>query len=168
MASLREVSSLPLAKSTIDELVKHGFRMASDLAGMKPLELCQEIKSFTPALALNVLNCVHKCSLPEEGDFSSAPTAAVTTSAKDLLMKMGIHRPLISFCKEIDTMLGGGVMMGQLTEFCGVPGVSSLPVTVRACTDTFCRSERLSLPFNWPLTCRSLRCLTATVVKRCI
>jgi len=31
---------------------------------------------------------------------------------------------IITFCSGMDEMLGGGVALGQVTEFCGVPGAS--------------------------------------------
>jgi len=31
---------------------------------------------------------------------------------------------IITFCSGMDDMLGGGVALGQVTEFCGVPGAS--------------------------------------------
>lgn len=133
MANIREITSLPLAPSVIDELVKHGFRHVSDLEGMKPLDLSQEVKSLTPEAALHVIQCAQKSGLTADPSLATAShgfaapsdaSSCLQTTAKDLLMKMGIHRPLITFCREIDTMLGGGVLMGQITEFCGVPGVS--------------------------------------------
>jgi RAD51-like protein 2 len=32
-------------------------------------------------------------------------------------------RRIITFCSDLDAILGGGVPTGQVTEFCGVPGV---------------------------------------------
>ena len=29
---------------------------------------------------------------------------------------------VITFCADMDNMLGGGVAMGEVTEFCGAPG----------------------------------------------
>jgi predicted ATP-dependent serine protease len=41
-----------------------------------------------------------------------------------LLVAMHAEKHIITFCKEMDNMLGGGLSRGQITEFCGVPGVS--------------------------------------------
>lgn len=40
------------------------------------------------------------------------------TSAKDMLQQRKDIRPIITFCKAIDTMLGGGIPRGEMTEFC--------------------------------------------------
>lgn len=32
------------------------------------------------------------------------------------------RRHIITFCHAMDQMLGGGVAVGEVTEFCGVPG----------------------------------------------
>lgn len=39
-------------------------------------------------------------------------------SAFELLHKEGSRNPIITFSDEIDTMFGGGVPVGALTEFC--------------------------------------------------
>jgi RAD51-like protein 2 len=127
--STRELISLPLAPSLIDNLAQHGFRVLSDFDGMKPLDLCQEIKSLTPEIALQVLQEVSKNKLQDNDQIQTsgyygAAHNSLQTTAKDLMMKMSVHRPIITFCKEVDMMLGGGIPIGQITEFCGVPGVS--------------------------------------------
>lgn len=32
------------------------------------------------------------------------------------------QRHIITFCHDMDQMLGGGVAVGEVTEFCGAPG----------------------------------------------
>jgi len=44
-------------------------------------------------------------------------------SALDLLLKEGGQNRIITFCHDIDSTLNGGIALGKLTEFCGVPGV---------------------------------------------
>jgi hypothetical protein len=44
-------------------------------------------------------------------------------SARDLITDPSKNGgPVITFCKDLDILLGGGVQMGAITEFCGVPG----------------------------------------------
>jgi RecA/RadA recombinase len=31
-------------------------------------------------------------------------------------------KPIKTYCEDLDAMMGGGVPVGQITEFCGVPG----------------------------------------------
>jgi hypothetical protein len=128
MSDIRDVSSLPIAAQLIDKLHAHGFRLVSDLQGVKPLDLAQEI-GIAPALAMTVIRAASGC-LSQSTQFSSASTAHPTNSAsttvfsaKDLVARMSIQRPIITFCKALDTMLGGGVSIGHVTEICGVPGI---------------------------------------------
>ena len=44
-------------------------------------------------------------------------------SAQALYDKERNARRIITFCSDLDSILGGGIAQGQLTEFCGVPGV---------------------------------------------
>ncbi len=44
-------------------------------------------------------------------------------SARQLYEREKQLRRIITFCAELDVVLGGGVATGQITEFCGVPGV---------------------------------------------
>lgn len=106
-----------MARTTVDLLLKCGFRFVSDLQSIQPLELSQEI-GVTPDAALEIIRSI-------ESSFTNKPELEQTMqlTAKDLLSKHGTSRSLITFCKQIDQMLGGGVTVGQITEFCGVPGV---------------------------------------------
>lgn len=38
---LREVSTLPLAPSVVENLLKNGFRVLRDLQGLRPMEIAQ-------------------------------------------------------------------------------------------------------------------------------
>lgn len=141
MSQIRDVSSLPIAGYLIDKLHSHGFRLLSDLQGVKPLDLAQEI-GVAPTIAMSILRqlaspAASSTTLTDSTTPSlHAPTAFTTTtaasasqqqptvfSAKDLVARMSIQRPIITFCKALDTMLGGGVSIGHVTEICGVPGI---------------------------------------------
>lgn len=118
MADVRDVSSLPLSRSVVELLLKNGFRFVSDLKSLQPLELAQEI-GITPDVALTIIQCAEASLLTNQ------QIEKLQFSAKDLLTKCELSRPIISFCKSLDVMMGGGVQIGQITEFCGVPGVSA-------------------------------------------
>lgn len=40
---------------------------------------------------------------------------------------------MITFCKAIDAMLGGGVHKGQLTEVAGLPGTGKTQIACVGC-----------------------------------
>lgn len=39
-------------------------------------------------------------------------------SARELIVRERHKKPVITFCREVDSMLGGGVPRGELTEVC--------------------------------------------------
>jgi predicted ATP-dependent serine protease len=110
---------------------------------MKPIELSQEA-NIGVDVALSVLQCAANSFLPSNidenqlaGDVnldstssSSSGQAAASSSssgsasqpmltAKDFVAKSHVEKPIITFCESLDSMLGGGVYIGQITEFCG-------------------------------------------------
>jgi RecA/RadA recombinase len=42
---------------------------------------------------------------------------------------------IVTFCKALDDMLNGGVQLGQVTEFCGVPGVGKTQMCMQLAAD---------------------------------
>eukprot|EP01038_Epipyxis_sp_PR26KG_P006477 gene6477-8909_t len=151
---LRTVNSLPLSQSQIELLTKRGFRSISDfviqnsaahgkLTIMQPFDLVAEL-GCSNRDALEIIQCVTK-SVSNENQFNHNIESLVVTdkitnneniggnaicstnsiSTKDLIEKIRHNRPIVSFCRSIDQMLGGGVCIGQVTEFCGVPGIGN-------------------------------------------
>lgn len=41
------------------------------------------------------------------------------------------RRSIITFCSKLDKLLGGGVPLGEVTEFCGVPGVGKTQMSLQ-------------------------------------
>lgn len=139
--SIRDIITLPLAPSTIEILLKQGFRTVGDLVDITVIDLAKEC-SIPIALSSLIINICKEHSgegyisgdghglrigpsAADSFEASSQSTAHDTIlTAKDLLTQIGNQKPIITFCKEIDMMLGGGIAVGQITEICGVPGVS--------------------------------------------
>ena len=44
-------------------------------------------------------------------------------TALDLLHREQVRGSIVTFCAGIDSMMGGGVALGKVTEFCGGPGL---------------------------------------------
>jgi RAD51-like protein 2 len=137
MTDIRDIQSIPLARSHIDALIKHGFRFVADFHGLTPIELAKECQlplkdSVTILEAIKASEFSLVSREDSQNVLSSSLSTAVTSqdlqannifTAKEFIQKMGILRPIITFCKEIDVMLGGGIPIGQITEVCGVPGI---------------------------------------------
>jgi RAD51-like protein 2 len=117
MATVRDVSSLPLSRSSVELLLKSGFRFIADVLEMQPLDLAQEI-GVSADVALKIIKTAQESTATK-----SESCEDISLTAKDILTKHGSTRHLITFSRQIDVMLGGGIPVGQITEFCGVPGV---------------------------------------------
>jgi len=45
------------------------------------------------------------------------------------------RRSVVTFCRALDEMLDGGVRLGAVTEFCGVPGCGKTQMCIQLCID---------------------------------
>ncbi|XP_072163522.1 DNA repair protein RAD51 homolog 3-like isoform X1 [Diadema setosum] len=58
-----------------------------------------------------------------------------TVTAFEMLRQDQSKPPIITFCEELDDMLGGGVPMGKITEICGAPGVGKTQLCIQLSVD---------------------------------
>ena len=108
----RSISSLPLASKYIELLHEAGFHSVESLIGVKPIELSKELKC-TQDEALSVIKSLN----PSDTVISSSSTTTNSTvTAKDYLSRRDVGRPIITFCKSIDEMIGGGIPNGQIVS----------------------------------------------------
>lgn len=57
-----------------------------------------------------------------EGEGAGAQVTQLT--ALDLMLKEEAElRSIVTFSSQLDEALGGGLMLGKITELCGVPGI---------------------------------------------
>ena len=132
----RDVSTLPLAPSIIGILQHAGFQHTSDLHGLQPTELSQELK-ISIETALMILKCVTGTDNDNIIDQNVDPKATSNKvfTAKDMIEKAIALKPIITYSQSMDAMMGGGVCIGQLTEFCGPPGVGKTQICIQLCID---------------------------------
>jgi len=132
---MREVSTLPIAPSMAALLSSNGFRYVSDLEQMRPIELSKEL-NISVEEANAVLETLGQGFSSAAGG-SRGPDAAAqqVQTAKDLSMKTQGLKPIITFCRNIDTMLGGGIPLGQITEICGLPGIGKTQMATQLSLD---------------------------------
>lgn len=45
--------------------------------------------------------------------------------------------PIVTFCQSLDGVLGGGIPLGRLIEFCGLPGVGKTQLGMQIAINTF-------------------------------
>ena len=139
MSTIRSVQSLPISQLLLDLLESHGFRYVSDLKDIKPFDLVSEL-GVSPSVAMTILETAKRSISTSststdnisEDLASRTVTNSIKTTAKDLLVKYTTkNRPIITFCKSLDAILGGGVQIGQITEFCGVPGIGKTQLAIQ-------------------------------------
>ena len=137
------LAHLPLRPSSLQIFQKRGFTSSKELddakkCGMSSLaiELGLPIHA-TAELLREVQACIERENLPVVGNkqsssnSSTAPAArSIGISAYELLNDYQNHHQhgggggtcIISFCRAVDQMLGGGIGLGELTEIAGLPG----------------------------------------------
>ena len=74
--------------------------------------------AFSPPSALSLLSAAGSAVGVATG---SASTASLLASASD--WSVPANRSIFTLCQKLDWLLGDGVRLSELTEFCGVPGV---------------------------------------------
>ena len=136
MPDLRDVRSLPIAPSMSELLIKNGFHCVCDLEQLGPLELSKEV-GISVEEASSVLNAIAPGTLNGTGNsfVDEIGGGLAVSTAKDHSLKTQNLKPIITFCKSIDTMLGGGIPMGQITEVCGIPGVGKTQLVTQLALD---------------------------------
>lgn len=117
MSAYRDIRCLPVAPSLIDVLMRNGFTSSEDLLGMTPTSLLQEIKRTPdPAkLEVSLEDCLEVLRVAFQSDQTSNLTST-NISAKDLFSLASSEKSIITFCKQIDQMLGGGIPLGQIVS----------------------------------------------------
>lgn len=84
------------------------------------------LRHRTPAAELRVSHDEARDTLQmlQGIDAAAAPEMRVDAStALDLLRRTRARPMIITFCDALDEMLGGGIVLGSVTEFCGAPGI---------------------------------------------
>lgn len=118
-----DVSSFPFSPSVIKKLIENGFKTIEDFDGVGLTDLTREC-NILPKEALEVLDYIKGDSGKKDKEYKNA---------LDLLGTKKSH--IITFCKEIDEMMGSGIPCGSLTEFCGLPGIGKTQFGLQLCVN---------------------------------
>lgn len=102
------------------QLRSKGFQTDADIMGLQPLELASEA-DISHEDALMVLREM------STQDAHSLQGGRVM-SARDIFEKEQRQKSIVTFSMELDKLLGGGIRTGQITEFCGPPGVGKTQI----------------------------------------
>jgi len=135
------LNALPLSPTVRAKLQFCGFNAVQDVLRHHslPVQLVKSVPSLTLDEAQDVLKA---CRAGLDGFALRG-----AKSASELLKKEQERIPLMTFCAQVDGILGGGVQTGEITEFCGAPGVGKtqigmqLAVSVQLPKEFFCGNE---------------------------
>ena len=118
------VSSLALPPSLLTALHSAGFTDTQDLQDITARELSREL-GVSMDHALQILTSAKASSSSPSLSSLSSSSAPVgqPQSSTSLALDSSMNSPIITFCRGIDSALGGGIPSGQVTELCGVPGI---------------------------------------------
>jgi len=67
---------------------------------------------------------------------SSSGYLLESNNALNLFQKEQENGHIVTFCQELDKLLGGGVALGKITEFFGVPGIGKTQICLQLAVDT--------------------------------
>ena len=141
---------LPLRQSTLTTLQRNGFVTVGELeksidhGGMEQLaadlnvsladaaDLFQQVQS---CLVIPTATCSSLSASQDDSSNGFDFFGGIT--AQELLAKSNDkrNRSIVSFCKSIDDMLGGGIALGQVTEISGMPGTGKTQLAMQLCVD---------------------------------
>ncbi|XP_035289904.1 DNA repair protein RAD51 homolog 3 isoform X3 [Anguilla anguilla] len=123
----RALSSFPFAPAVKVRLINAGFQSAADLCDFRPLQLSKEA-GISQEEAEEVLQAVR--SEPLQGR-----AAGSRLTALELLEREQTLGSIVTFCSDLDCMLGGGVPVGKTMEVCGAPGVGKTQLCMQLAVD---------------------------------
>ncbi len=106
--------------STIAQLLLANFKSVSDVTAMQPSELASEA-SLTLQEAAAVLQQLQ----------SSASLPKYNQTAQQLLEEEEFVPTLPTSVRALDLMLGTGVALSKITEFCGAPGLGKTQLAIQ-------------------------------------
>ncbi|XP_053223934.1 DNA repair protein RAD51 homolog 3 isoform X1 [Podarcis raffonei] len=131
----RDVGSFPLPPSLREKLVAAGFQTAQEVVEVGPCQLSKEV-GISKQEALEILQVIKRERHGVEANtvgLDQAPAKKYT--ALELLEEEQAHGFIITFCSELDGILGGGIQLTKITEICGVPGVGKTQLCMQLVVD---------------------------------
>ena len=82
--------------------------------------------------ALKIIQTVRSTTEPQQSSKTNQTTSSNNVpgskNAYDILLQEQSYGSIVTFCEQLDDMLGGGVPVGKITEFCGAPGIGKTQI----------------------------------------
>ncbi|XP_067682068.1 DNA repair protein RAD51 homolog 3-like isoform X2 [Haliotis asinina] len=128
MPAPRSLGTFPISPAMKAKLTSAGFLTVSDLQDLKPSELSKELGVSAEA-ALEVIKTVFQEDPGGSGSRRSSTMKSVT--ALEMLQVERSLPNIFTFSEKLDDILGGGVPLAKITEFCGAPGIGKTQVCMQ-------------------------------------
>jgi hypothetical protein len=130
-----KLSHLPLRPSTLSTLERRGFVSTGELNASKRTG---GMSNLAAELGCSLAEAASLMREVDSAVSSVCPTAQHKQSATalSLISKLkSTNRTIVSFSKSVDSMLGGGIAKGEVTEIVGLPGVGKTQLCMQLCVD---------------------------------
>jgi RAD51-like protein 2 len=130
-----KLSHLPLRPSTLSTLERRGFVSTGELNASKRNG---GMSNLAAELGCSLAEAASLMREVDSAVSSVCPTAQHKQSATalSLISKLkSTNRTIVSFSKSVDSMLGGGIAKGEVTEIVGLPGVGKTQLCMQLCVD---------------------------------
>jgi RAD51-like protein 2 len=130
-----KLSHLPLRPSTLSTLERRGFVSTGELNASKRNG---GMSNLAAELGCSLAEAASLMREVDSAVSSVCPTAQHKQSATalSLISKLKTtNRTIVSFSKSVDSMLGGGIAKGEVTEIVGLPGVGKTQLCMQLCVD---------------------------------
>lgn len=119
----RLISLLPLPPLLIEKLSVAGYHEVGHLAGLEPCDLAEELGMDIAEARLALVNVLSGGEPPSQ----RAPLRTGLVALAEIRRAPRI----ITFVRELDALLGGGLQLAQLTEVAGAPGVGKTQLSIQ-------------------------------------
>eukprot|EP01135_Chromosphaera_perkinsii_P002270 Nk52_evm56s221 gene=Nk52_evmTU56s221 len=126
----QSLSTLPIKPSVLRKLVSKGYNCTEDIIHLNALQLSRSV-GVTNGDAVDVLKVIRHYNVSIDAEGPSVHLNSV--SARHLLQEEQSQPGISLMCSEIDSAMGGkGIPLGQLSEFCGAPGIGKTQIAIQA------------------------------------
>lgn len=120
----RSLTTFPFPPTLRQRLLQCGFSSQIEIEEMSASALAKEL-SVPMTDAIQILKIVKGEQKPK------------SRSALEMLEEEQQKRPISIMSRNLDQLLGGGARIGEITEFCGVPGIGKTQIGMQiACVAT--------------------------------
>ena len=119
------INAFPLKPSVLKKLQQAGFTSYEEILASKPVQLSREA-NISHEDAVEALTTLRNAS--DVAQSTWAGNSALSLLHEELNSLQGIRL----FCPELDHILGGGIPVGQVSEFCGSPGAGKTQLAIQS------------------------------------